>query len=124
MKLTLEPNVIERVLRAADYSKVSSLSLMNFSKKHLFNISQVTIIISLKLINIEFCYLENPSRIQLMNEHITHLNVHIIDEIDNDNDELNLLEFILSLSKCLIDIAFHRSIQFQSLNFHRQFVPH
>jgi hypothetical protein len=51
-----------------------------------------------------------------MNEQITHLNVHIIDETDNDNDELNLLEFILSLSKCLIDFTFHHSIQFEDRN--------
>jgi hypothetical protein len=35
MKLTLEPNATERILRAVDYPKLSSLSLMNFSKKTL-----------------------------------------------------------------------------------------
>jgi hypothetical protein len=61
-------------------------------------------------------FLENPGRIQLINEQITHLHVHIIDEPNNDNDELNLLEFILSLSKCLTDFTFHQSIQFQDQN--------
>ena len=71
------------------------------------------IIICVKLINIQFLFLENPSRIELMNKQIKHLNIDIIDDTDNDNDELNLFEFILSLSKCLIDLTFHQSTQFE-----------
>ncbi len=115
IKLTLEPNSIERVLRVVDYPKLSSLSLMNFSKKtlqhftgndnYLFEINKYSI-----------SFLGNPSRIELMNKQITHLNIDIIDDTDNDNDELNLFEFILSLSKCLIDLTFHQSTQFEDRN--------
>ncbi|CAF0927368.1 unnamed protein product [Adineta steineri] len=98
-KFILEPNAIERVLRIVNYPKLSSLSLMNFSKKKL--IQYLT---------------ENSSLIKLMNEQITHLNVYIIDETDNDTDELNLLELILSLSKCLIDFTFHQSSEFRNQN--------
>jgi hypothetical protein len=62
IKLTLEPNSIERVLRVVDYPKLSSLSLTNFSKKtlqhftgndnYLFEINKYSI-----------SFLENPSRI-------------------------------------------------------------
>jgi hypothetical protein len=39
IKLTIEPNAIERILHVVDYLKVSSLSLMNFSKKNTYSTS-------------------------------------------------------------------------------------
>ena len=66
--------------------------------------------------NRELFLLENPSRIEMLNNQITQLHVHFIDKVDDDNDQFNLLESILSLSKCLIELTFHQSAGYEDRN--------
>ncbi|CAF1260334.1 unnamed protein product, partial [Adineta steineri] len=114
IKLTIEPYAFERILNNISYPKVSSLSLTNFSSKTLLQHLTGIMIINLNPLNIE-SILGNDALIQLIVKQITHLNINIIDEIidetDNNNDQLNVFELILSISKCLIEFTFHQSIK-------------
>ena len=95
IELIVEPNTIARLLSASDYPKVSSLSLMSFPK------------------NILIQHLKTSRIQQLLNKQITHLTVHTINEIVNDDD---LLELIVSVSKYLVEITYHQSEQFEDRN--------
>ncbi|CAF3726964.1 unnamed protein product [Adineta steineri] len=96
--LTVEPHAFERILNNISYPKVSSLLLTNFPSKTL--LQHVT---------------GNNILIQLIVKQITHLNINIIDEIidetNNNNDQLNVFELVLSISNCLIEFTFHQSIK-------------
>ncbi|CAF1478481.1 unnamed protein product [Adineta steineri] len=124
IKLTIEPHAFERILNNISYPKVSSLSLTNFSSKTLLQHLTGIMIINLNSLNIE-SILGNDALIQLVSEQITHLNINIIDqnidETDNSNDQLNVFELILSISKCLIEFTFHQS---NKNNYQHLFIDH
>ena len=109
IKLQIEPNSFERILRAADYPKLSRLSLTNFQLKQIHqHLTSKIKNMNREFILFSFFVEENTGGIiELLTNQIKYLNIEAVDRND-DEHELNLFESIVSYCKCLIELKYVR----------------
>ncbi|CAF2520460.1 unnamed protein product [Rotaria sp. Silwood2] len=108
-KLTVEPDSIKDILRAVDYPRLHSLSLVNFQEETLLR------------------YLRGDTILRhFLADQITHLNVNIYYEIIPNlfrYNTSNIFSFLLSFCKHLVELTFNQYLCDTTLEFSLYNVP-
>ncbi|CAF1318138.1 unnamed protein product [Rotaria sordida] len=108
-KLTVEPYSIKHILRAVDYPRLHSLSLVNFQEETLLR------------------YLTGDTILRhFLVDQITHLNVNIYYEIIPKlfrEETSNIFSFLLSFCKHLVELTFNQYLCDTTLEFSLYDVP-